>query len=71
MLSKRDQDGIDSILDPIRKSRASEPMPVDKPSPIATPAFTIWKSDPLKPRVIIDLRRVNIRLLKNAYPLPR
>jgi hypothetical protein len=44
-------------------------VPLGVPSAVAFPAFVVWRNN--KPRVVIDMRRVNKCLFPNAYPLPR
>jgi len=46
-----------------------EKVPLGQPSAAASPAFVVWKNS--KPRVIIDLCKVNTKLYPDAYPLPK
>ena len=46
-----------------------EKVPLGQPSAAASPAFVVWKNR--KPRVVIDLRKINTKLYPDAYPLPR
>lgn len=68
-LSARDRGAMDTILDPLRDTGRVIKVPWDQPSPVACPAFVVWDNN--KPRVVVDLRRVNQRLIPDAYPLPR
>ncbi|CZT02527.1 uncharacterized protein RCO7_06258 [Rhynchosporium graminicola] len=67
--SKKDREAMDSILDPMVKDGSLEPVPLGQPSPAASPAFLVYRNG--KPRVVIDLRRVNTKLKLDGYPLPR
>ncbi|TQW04488.1 retrotransposable element [Cordyceps javanica] len=68
-ISRRDRIAMDNILDPLRAAGVVEDVPLGEPCPVASPAFVVWRDD--KPRVVVDLRRVNTKLRKDAYPLPR
>jgi hypothetical protein len=68
-LSKKDEDAMDTILDPLRVAGVVEPVPLGQPSPAASPAFVVYKNG--KPRVVVDLRKVNAELYIDVYPLPR
>jgi hypothetical protein len=68
-LSKKDEDTMDTILDPLRVARVVEPVPLGQPSPAASLAFVVYKDG--KPRVVVDLRKVNAELYIDVYPLPR
>lgn len=68
-LSRRDREAMDGILDPLREIGVVEDVPLGRPSPSSSPAFIVWRNG--KPRVVIDLRRINTKLIKDAYPLPR
>lgn len=68
-LSLRDRAAMNDVLDPLLHQGRLEKVPLSKPSPVSSPAFVVWSK--AKPRVVIDLRRVNERLIPNAYPLPR
>lgn len=68
-LSRKDQKGLDEVLKPPCKVGVIELVPLGQPSLTASPAFVVWKNG--KPRVVVDLRRVNIKMFLNAYPLPR
>jgi hypothetical protein len=59
-LSRKDELTMDSILDPMKATGQLEDVPLGKPSPSASPAFLVWRND--KPRVVMDLRRVNTKL---------
>jgi hypothetical protein len=67
-LSRKDQEAIDDILDPLKKIGVVEDVPLGKPSPISSPAFVVWRDG--KACVVVDLRRVNTKLQMDAYPLP-
>jgi hypothetical protein len=66
-LSRKDQEALDSILDPLRASGVVEPVPLGDPSPAASPAFVVYKDG--KPRMVVDLRKVNAEIYVDAYPL--
>lgn len=68
-LSKRDEEAIDAVIDPLIKEGRVKKVPLGKPSAAASPAFVVWKNN--KPRVVVDLRRVNTALYPDAYPLPK
>jgi hypothetical protein len=44
-------------------------VPLGTPYPAASPAFMVWNHS--KPRVVVNLRKVNTYLYPDAYPLPR
>ncbi|OJD15535.1 hypothetical protein ACJ73_08973 [Blastomyces percursus] len=56
-MSAQDKQAMDGILDPLKDSGRIEDVPLNRPSPVASPAFVVWRNG--KPRVVIDLRRVN------------
>jgi hypothetical protein len=68
-MSYKDRRAIDLILDPLKQLGVVEDIPLRKPCPATSPAFTIYQDD--KPRVVVDLRHVNTKLYLNAYPLPK
>jgi hypothetical protein len=68
-LSIKDRRAMDEILDPLKDIGVVEDVPLGKPSPVSSPAFVVWKDG--KPRVVVDLRRVNSKLYVDAYPLPK
>lgn len=68
-LSPKDRAAIDKILDPLKEMGVVENVPLGKPCPAASPAFIVWKNG--KPRLVVDLRRVNTKLYSDAYPLPK
>ena len=68
-LSMRDRKAFDKLTDPLRKIGVIEPVPLGKPSQAASPAFIVWRGD--KPRLVVDLRRVNTKINMDAYPLPK
>ena len=57
------------ILDPLVEEVCVEPVPLGQPSAAASPAFIIWNRD--KPRLVVDLRKLNTKLYPEAYSLPR
>jgi hypothetical protein len=69
VLLHRDKVEMDRILDPLAKEERVIKVPINKPSAASSPAFVIWKRG--KPRVVVDLRRVNTCLFPDVYPLPR
>jgi hypothetical protein len=40
---------------------------LEKPSAAVSPVFIMWNKG--KPRVVVDLRRINSKLYPNIYPL--
>jgi hypothetical protein len=68
-MSQKDRKAMDSILNPLKKLGVVEDVPLGKPYPAASPAFTVYKDN--KPRVVVDLRQVNTKLYLDAYPLPK
>ena len=68
-LSRRDRKAMDGILDEMKTQGLVRSVPLGRHSAIASPAFVVWKNG--KPRVVVDLRRVNLKLYPDAYPLPR
>jgi hypothetical protein len=68
-LSRRDKDAMDSVLDPLARQGRIEKVPLGARCAASSPAFIVWNKN--KPRVVVDLRRVNQKLFPNAYPLPR
>ena len=68
-LSQRDRRAVDSILDPLVEQGCVEKVPLGTPSAASSPAFVVWKNG--KPRVVVDLRKVNTKLYPDAYPLPK
>ena len=68
-LSRRDKVEMDKILDPLAAAQKIEPVPLGQPSAAASPAFIVWNKG--KPRVVVDLRKVNAKLYPDAYPLPK
>ncbi|KID93902.1 Ribonuclease H-like protein, partial [Metarhizium majus ARSEF 297] len=67
--SRRDREAMDDILNPLKEAGVVEDVPLGEPCPVASPAFVVWRDG--KPRVVIDMRRVNTKLVTDAYPLPR
>ena len=67
--SLRDKNALDSILDPLKRQKRIEKVPLGDPSAASSPAFVVWKGD--KPRIVVDLRRVNSLSYPDAYPLPK
>jgi hypothetical protein len=68
-ISRRDREDLDKILDPLCKMGVVEKVPLGEPSPIASPAFIVRRKG--KPRCVVDLRRINTKVIGDAYPLPR
>lgn len=68
-LTARDKRAMDEILDPLLEQGRIQKVPLGIPSAAASPAFVVWKNG--KPRVVVDLKKVNTRLYPDAYPLPR
>ena len=68
-LSKKDQEAINKILDPLVQQRQVEKVLLGQPSVTALLAFVVWKNG--KPKVIVDLRKMNTKLYPDAYPLPK
>src|SRR5256886_14762521 len=66
-LSRRDQEVINKVLDPLVQQGRVKKVPLGQPSAAASPAFVIWKNG--KPGVVVDLRKVNTKLYPDAYPL--
>jgi hypothetical protein len=66
-LSPKDCKAMDDILDLLKKIGVVEDVPLGVPSPASSPAFVVWRDS--KPRVVVDLRRVNTKLKLDAYPL--
>lgn len=64
----RDRQAMHGILNPLVKQGRIEPVPLSEPSPAASLAFVVWRNG--KPRVVVDLQRVNEKLWPDAYPLP-
>lgn len=58
---------MDSILQPLRDAGVVEPVPFREVCPASSPAFVVWRDD--KPRVVVDLRKVNMKVVEHAYPL--
>ena len=68
-LTAKDKKAMNEILDPLLEQGRIQKVPLGIPSAAASPAFVVWKNG--KPRVVVDLKRVNTRLYPDAYPLPR
>ena len=68
-LSLRDQEAINKVIDPLVEQGRVKRVPLGKPSAAASPAFMVWKKG--KPRVVVDLRKVNSALYPDAYSLPK
>lgn len=60
---------MDHILDTLADQGRIEKVPLSEPCPIASPAFVTYNNG--KPRVVVDLRKVNTKLVPDAYPLPQ
>ncbi|RMZ86659.1 hypothetical protein DV736_g6115, partial [Chaetothyriales sp. CBS 134916] len=70
-LSLRDQKAFDEITDPLRRQGRVKRVPLGQPSPVASPAFVVRRNGNGKPRVVVDLRKVNSAMFPDAYPLPK
>lgn len=68
-MSVRDRKVMDEILNPLAKKGRMQKVPLGTVSSASSPAFIVWKDE--KPRVVIDLRKINTRLYSDAYPLPK
>lgn len=68
-LSMRDRKAMDEVLDPLVQQGRVQKVPLGVPSAASSPAFVVWKNG--KPRVVVDLRKINTRLYPDAYPLPK
>lgn len=68
-LSKKDRESFDHIIDPLKDIGVVEDVPLGDICQAASPAFVVYRNE--KPRVVVDLRRVNSKLLMHGYPLPR
>ncbi|KAJ8127870.1 hypothetical protein O1611_g5767 [Lasiodiplodia mahajangana] len=69
IISRRDRAAMDAILQPLTDAGVVEDIPLGQPCPVASPAFVVWRKG--KPRVVVDLRKVNTKVVGDAYPLPR
>jgi hypothetical protein len=67
-MSHRDRAASNEILDALQKEGRIEPVPESEVSPIASPGFIVWQNG--KPRFVVDMRKVNAKVLLNSYPLP-
>lgn len=68
-MSPRDRAAFDSILKPLEEAGVVESVPLGEICPSSSPAFIVWRND--KPRLVVNLRRVNTKLILHSYPLPR
>ncbi|EED11913.1 gag/polymerase/env polyprotein, putative [Talaromyces stipitatus ATCC 10500] len=68
-MSHRDRAASNEILDALQKEGRIEPVPESETSSIASPGFIVWQNG--KPRFVVDMRKINVKLLLNSYPLPR
>jgi hypothetical protein len=68
-LSPRDRMEVDKILDQLVEGGCVESMPLEHPSASISPVFVIWNKG--KPRLVVDLKKVNAKLYLDAYPSPR
>ena len=66
-MSYKDRRAMDLILGPLKILGVVEDVPLGKPCLAALPAFIVYRDN--KPRVVVDLRRVNTKLYLDAYPL--
>jgi hypothetical protein len=67
--SKRDKDAANEILDSLKEQNRVETVPLGEACPIAAPGFIVWRDN--KARFVVDMRRLNKKLIPNSYPLPR
>jgi hypothetical protein len=65
----RDRLTANAILNLLRDASRIESVPDGEISLIALPGFVVWQHD--KPRFVVNMRKVNNKLLLNLYPLPR
>ncbi len=68
-LIARDRKAIDNILDSLMRQGRLQKVPLGTILLAASLAFVVWKND--KPRVVVDLRKINTWLYLDAYPLSR
>lgn len=68
-MSRRDRKAFDGIVDELTRMGVVEPVKLGEKCAAAAPAFVVWRND--KPRVVVDLRKVNTKLILHGYPLPR
>lgn len=68
-MSTRDMKAADAILDPLVEGGQVKRVPLGETCPVSSPAFIVWYKG--KARLVVDLRKVNLRLYPDAYPLPR
>lgn len=68
-MSRRDRQAFDGIVDELVKMGVVEKVKVGENCAAAAPAFVVWRNN--KPRVVVDLRKVNTKLVHHGYPLPR
>jgi hypothetical protein len=66
LIIREHNDLVFDILSCHGNSRFST-VPLGTISPAASPAFVVWRKG--KPRVVIDLRRINIKIYSDAYSL--
>lgn len=68
-LFKRDEEAIDAVINPLIEDGRVKKIPLGKSSAAASPVFVVWKNN--KPRVVVNLRRINTALYSDAYLLPK
>jgi hypothetical protein len=59
-LSSKDRKAMDEILNSLKQDGRIEDAPLGDPSPVSSPVFVVWVRG--KPRVVIDLRKVNTKV---------
>ena len=59
---------ISGILNPLVTQGQVKIVPLGQPLAASFPVFIVWKNG--KPRVVVDLWKVNTKLYPDAYPLP-
>lgn len=68
-MSTRDKRAMNNILQSLTEIGAIEPVPLGDICPVASSASVVWRND--KPRLVVDLRRVNAKLAIDGYPLSK
>jgi hypothetical protein len=68
-MSTRDKRAMNNILQSLTEIGAIEPVPLDEICAVASSAFVMWRND--KPRMVVDLGRVNAKLVIDGYPLSK
>ena len=68
-LSRKDQKGVDTVLDPLREAGVVEKVPLGTLLPAASSMFVVWKNN--KPCLVIDFCQVNTKMFLDTYLLPK